>query len=84
VTITLEEALLGYKKRIGHLDGHLVEISAKDEVTQPFSWKVVKGEGMPKRNLYSEFGDLHSKLVIDFPKQLSDHQKLLINAALSD
>jgi DnaJ-class molecular chaperone len=31
--ITLEEALLGFKKRINHLDGHLVEISSKvDEI----------------------------------------------------
>ena len=34
INISLEEALLGFKKRIGHLDGHLVEFSSKsDEVT---------------------------------------------------
>lgn len=37
VSISLEEALLGFKKRISHLDGHLVEISSKpEEVVQPF------------------------------------------------
>jgi len=31
--ISLEEALLGFTKRVSHLDGHLVEISSKpDEV----------------------------------------------------
>jgi len=31
--ITLEEALLGFKKRLSHLDGHLVEVSSSgDEV----------------------------------------------------
>jgi hypothetical protein len=31
--ISLEEALLGFKKRINHLDGHLVEVASKaDEV----------------------------------------------------
>lgn len=31
LTISLEEALLGFKKRINHLDGHLVEISSKED-----------------------------------------------------
>lgn len=40
--ISLEEALLGFKKRINHLDNHLVEISSiPGEVIQPFSWKVI-------------------------------------------
>ena len=30
VEISLEEALLGFSKRVSHLDGHLVEISSKD------------------------------------------------------
>ncbi len=28
LSVTLEEALLGFTKRINHLDGHLVEISS--------------------------------------------------------
>ena len=74
--ITLEEALLGFTKRINHLDNHLVEIRSKpDEVIQPFSWKVIGGEGMPKKNLYSEFGDLHAKMIIEFPKTLTEKQR---------
>mmetsp|Transcript_32377 Transcript_32377/g.23913 ORF Transcript_32377/g.23913 Transcript_32377/m.23913 type:complete len:114 (+) Transcript_32377:697-1038(+) len=85
LTISLEEALLGFKKRIAHLDGHLVEVSSKpDEVVQPFSWKVVKGEGMPKKNYYSEFGDLHVRLIVDFPKSLTQEQKKLVEMILPD
>jgi DnaJ-related protein SCJ1 len=73
LSISLEEALLGFSKRISHLDGHLVEIrSAENEVQQPFAWKVIKSEGMPKRNVYSEFGDLHAKMNIQFPKTLTE------------
>ena len=71
LSITLEEALLGYKKRINHLDNHLVEISS-ESVSQPFEWKVVKGEGMPKRNIHSESGDLQAKINIQFPKTLNE------------
>lgn len=39
---------------------------------------------MPKRNVYSEFGDLHAKMVVEFPKTLSDKQKALINEILVD
>ncbi len=71
LSITLEEALLGFKKRINHLDNHLVEISS-ESVSQPFEWKVVKGEGMPKRNIHSESGDLQAKINIQFPKTLNE------------
>jgi len=48
-------------------------------VSQPFSWKIVKGEGMPKRNVYSEAGDLHAKVNIQFPKTLTEKQRQLID-----
>jgi len=63
--VSLEEALLGFAKRIPHLDGHLVEVSSgADEVVQPFAWKIIQGEGMPRRNVHSESGDLHAKINI--------------------
>ena len=83
LSVTLEEALLGFQRRVQHLDGHLVEVSS-DEVSQPFSWKVVRGEGMPKRGIYSEFGDLHAKVNIQFPKALSEKQKQMIEQILPD
>lgn len=37
VQVSLEEALLGFAKRVTHLDNHLVEVSSTgDEVVQPF------------------------------------------------
>ena len=83
LSVTLEEALLGFKKRINHLDNHLVEISS-DGVSQPFEWKVVKGEGMPRRHIHSEAGDLHAKVNIQFPKALNERQRALIDQILPD
>ena len=57
-----------------------MEVSSNyDEVVQPFSWKIVRSEGMPKRNIHSEFGDLHAKINIQFPKSLTEKQKQLID-----
>jgi len=48
--IELQEALLGFSKTITHLDGHLVTVtSLPNEIIQPFSWKIIPNEGMPKR-----------------------------------
>ena len=74
---------MGFKRRISHLDGHLVEVSsAEGEVIQPFQVKVIKGEGMPIKGYSSEFGDLHVKIKIEFPKQLSAAQKKIIEDML--
>lgn len=71
--ITLEEALLGFKKRYNHLDGHIFEVSSKEgNVIQPFSWIILKGEGMPVKNYPSEFGDLHVKMIVKLPKFISE------------
>lgn len=44
----------------------------------------MKNEGMPKRNMYSEFGDLHSKMIINFPKTLTEKQKQMIAQILPE
>lgn len=41
---------------------------------QPFSWKILPGEGMPIRGT-GEFGELHVKLIVNFPKELTEKQK---------
>lgn len=65
--ISLEEALLGYDKTINHLDGHSVRLrSNTNEIVQPFSVKIIRGEGMPIRGT-GEFGDLHVKMIVTFP-----------------
>ena len=73
MTITLEEALLGFKKKITHLDGRVIEVSSEDgEIIQPFSWKIIEDEGMPVHGQPSTKGELHVKFTITFPKELSD------------
>jgi DnaJ-class molecular chaperone len=70
--ITLEEALLGFKKTIKHMDGHTVEIKSDPmEVIQPFSWKILKDEGMPIRNSGGDYGELHVKMIVGFPAELT-------------
>jgi DnaJ-class molecular chaperone len=75
ITLNLEQALLGFSKTVTHLDGHIVKIESEpNQVIQPDQWLIIKGEGMPKRNVPSEFGDLHVKCKIVLPKKLSKKQ----------
>lgn len=51
---------MGFKKRIVHLDGRVLEISSEEQV-QPGQIRVIEGEGMPiykgngRGNLYVKF-----------------------------
>ena len=72
VDITLKEALFGYERQFTHLDGHKFDLNSTfNKVTQPFSWNIVKGEGMPKKGHDDMFGDLHAKLLVSFPTKLN-------------
>lgn len=76
--ISLQDAVLGFSKSITHLDGHTVTISSPEgTVIQPFSWKIIPGEGMPIRGT-NDFGDLHVKMLVNFPKDLTDRQRQII------
>ena len=46
ITVTLAEALVGFKRTLTHLDGHTVVLET-DQPTPPGSVMVVGGEGMP-------------------------------------
>lgn len=72
--ISLEEALLGYRKQIRHLDDRRVTLSTGG-VTKPFEVRQVAGEGMPVHNYPSQHGDLHVHHEIAFPKSLTAAQK---------
>lgn len=54
------KALLGFKKRIVHLDGRVLNIDS-DEQVQPGQVRMIEGEGMPiykgsgRGNLYVKF-----------------------------
>uniref|UniRef100_A0A7S3MVS5 CR-type domain-containing protein n=1 Tax=Strombidium inclinatum TaxID=197538 RepID=A0A7S3MVS5_9SPIT len=78
-TLTLEEAIFGFKKTVKHLDGHQVVITPQpNQILQHNEWIIVDGEGMPKRNTPSEFGDLHVQVKIKLPTKLSEKQMDII------
>lgn len=47
-------------------------------MVQPFSWKIIPGEGMPIRGT-SDYGELHVKMIVNFPKELTERQKQLVD-----
>ena len=75
--ISFKEALFGFSKSVRHLDNRFVEIS-KSEPSQPNSFVVLKGEGMPKRNTLMESGDLYLELIIELPRILKEEQKKIV------
>ena len=84
-TLTLEEALFGFKKTVKHLDGHMVTIQPEpDQIMQHEEWLIIKGEGMPKRHTPSEFGDLHIKCKVKLPTRLTEKQIETIEAVLPE
>lgn len=70
--ITLREALLGFEKKIIHLDGHIVEVNRKSQTTKPGLINRFKGEGMPIFEQYGDYGDLLVTFVVKFPESLTE------------
>lgn len=70
--ISLKDAILGFERKIKHLDGHEVEIVG-DYNVQDGEQIRIDNEGMPVRGEFDTFGDLIAKLNIKFPtKYTSD------------
>jgi len=82
VKLSLREALLGFKKRLGHMDGHEVVIQ-RDAVTQHGFELKVEGEGMPVHNVPSEKGDLYVTFHVALPRSLTDRQKEVLRDVLA-
>ncbi|CAJ1078947.1 dnaJ homolog subfamily B member 11 [Xyrichtys novacula] len=75
VTISLVEALVGFKMDIVHLDGHKVHIE-RDKVTKPGARMWKKGEGLPNFDNINIRGSLIITFDVEFPQtQLDDQQK---------
>lgn len=77
--ISLGEALLGFEKTVLHLDGREVKIKEKG-ITHPYDTKTIKGEGMPQHDVSSVKGDLHIKMHVNFPRQLTKAQREFIQS----
>jgi DnaJ family protein B protein 11 len=80
-TISLLESLVGFKKTLEHLDGHVVTI-AKDDVTYCSEVVEIPNEGMPIKGGRGGRGRLYVTLFIDFPRSFSEEQKTLIRQAM--
>lgn len=67
ITISLQDALVGFDMEIEHLDGHKVKIS-RDKVTWPGARIRKKGEGMPNYDNNNSFGTLVITFDVEFPR----------------
>lgn len=64
--ITLQEAILGFTKKITHLDGRQIIVESED-ITQPGSIKIIEGEGMPIMDS-NERGHLYVQFQVKIPE----------------
>ena len=76
VRLSLKEALLGFRKRLKHLDGHFVSLNCEG-VTQPNEKRIIRGEGMPKHDYPADRGDLFVVFKVELPEEFEDKQKKL-------
>eukprot|EP00128_Syssomonas_multiformis_P004653 Colp12_sorted_trinity150504_noHs@31815 len=73
-TISLREALLGFRLTVPHLDKHEILIERK-ETTQPGYILTVPGEGMPHHNFASMKGNLYVTLDVKMPDSITPEQR---------
>ena len=65
--ISLEESLIGFSKKIIHLDGHSIFFSRND-TTPAHSSYIIENEGIPLiSNNKEEKGNLHITCIVDMP-----------------
>ena len=73
--ISFMESLTGFYKEVEHLDGHHVKISINEPCRHGDTY-VIKGQGMPKLNKPTQFGDLVVQFNVEHPKKLASDDKL--------
>ena len=78
LTITLREALLGFQRSIMGLSGTLIEIICKSVVT-PTTVKFLEGEGYSGTG---EGGRLFVKFNVEFPKELSEEDRKILETCV--
>ncbi|KAF9223425.1 DnaJ-domain-containing protein [Gyrodon lividus] len=72
-TIAIDEALLGFKRNISHLDGHIIEVD-RTVVTQPGYVQTIEGEGMPVFG-QSGHGNLYIEYNVVLPVELNSDMR---------
>eukprot|EP00455_Lapot_gusevi_P041277 TRINITY_DN476_c0_g1_i3.p1 TRINITY_DN476_c0_g1~~TRINITY_DN476_c0_g1_i3.p1 ORF type:complete len:137 (-),score=74.42 TRINITY_DN476_c0_g1_i3:49-429(-) len=83
MTISLKEALIGFKKKITHLDGHIVKVKS-DQVISHGQKMILTGEGMPHHNFPSQKGNLEITFSIRMPTSLTAEQKQAVRKLLEE
>jgi len=79
-SISLKDALTGFKHDIKHLNGKTYTINNENSlVVQPNSTTVIPDMGMKRGN---DVGDLMIEFQIEFPKKLSKEQKIRLKEIL--
>jgi DnaJ family protein B protein 11 len=74
MSISLKEALVGFTRKIKHLDGREIEFESKS-VLKTGDVKRITGEGMPLRTDNAKHGDILIQFEVRFPTTLTDKQK---------
>ncbi|VDP40503.1 unnamed protein product [Heligmosomoides polygyrus] len=82
VTISLQDALNGFKMEIEHLDGHKVQVE-REKVTWPGARLRKKDEGMPSLTNNNIRGVLYITFDVEFPRtELTEEQKKIVEGLL--
>ncbi|EDW04324.1 GH11414 [Drosophila grimshawi] len=82
VTISLQDALIGFTMEIKHLDGHRVSVT-REKITWPGARIRKKGEGMPNFENNNLTGNLYITFDVEFPKQdLTEEHKEALKSIL--
>jgi DnaJ-related protein SCJ1 len=74
MTISLKEALLGFRKTIHQLDGREIDV-VRNQITPPGFVMNIVGEGMPFHNVPSKRGVMEITFTVAFPRSISASQK---------
>lgn len=74
VELTLRESLLGFERTIKHLDGHTIDLSTSS-VTRPGQALMIESEGMPFKDVPSQFGDLFLTASVVYPNSFSEEER---------
>ena len=81
LSVSLREALLGFKRELVHIDGNVVSVESKEGLGNE-KVIVVKNRGLSKYLFPGEFGDLYVHVKVVWPKNLDWEQKAKLIAAL--
>jgi DnaJ-class molecular chaperone len=77
LSVSLQEAIGGMEREITHLDGRKIVLKSARRIEETAVWiqtgdvHVLKGEGMPKSDSTSNFGDLYVQFRVVMPKASS-------------